>query len=164
MITLYYGPKYNIIIVGQPQMGHTDTRYAMWIKGGHCDSELWLTAPQARAVLGVLTRFWSPLQPCLAIVHRQRLNLLLLLCFIWSDPPAELGARAHTLNVIYPFITSMVFIGVSQFTLHLLLMTIGAHDFLGTLLLNCDIFDFRPPTYQYLHFELEQNGNNIIFQ
>jgi hypothetical protein len=34
--------------------------------------------------------------------------------------------------------------------------TIGAHDFLGSrLLLDCAIYDFKPPTYRYLHFKLE---------
>ena len=66
--------------------------------GGTCDSELWLTAPRVRAVLGVLTMFRSPLEPCLAILSVDRIHPLLLLCFAWSDPRAELGARAHSLT------------------------------------------------------------------
>jgi hypothetical protein len=37
-------------------------------------------------------------------------------------------------------IAAVVFIGVIRFTLHLLSMTIGAHDFLGRLLLDCAIY------------------------
>ena len=50
---------------------------------------------------------------------------------------------------IHPFIAAMVFIGVSQFTLHLLLMTIGTRDFLGSLLLDCIIYDFNPAIFTF---------------
>jgi hypothetical protein len=50
-------------------------------------------------VRGPVRGFWSPFMShlgCLSIDSQS--ILLLLLCFVWSDSPAELGARAHPLN------------------------------------------------------------------
>ena len=68
-------------------------------------------------------------------------------------------------DVIHPFIAAMVFIGVSRLTLHLLSITIGACNFISSLLqVDRAMHDFKSPTWRYLHFELEQSRNNIIFQ
>ena len=67
-------------------------------------------------------------------------------------------------DIIYPFIAELVFIGVNRFTLHLLSITTGAYDFISRFLLDRAVHDLKPPTRQYLHFELEQSLNKIVFQ
>ena len=76
----------------------------------------------------------------------------------YLDTGALLCKLTH--DDIYPFIAEMVFIGLSQFTLHILLITIGAH------ILWVGFFSIMPYTilsHLFNDFYI-LNWNDIIFQ
>ena len=64
-----------------------------------------------------------------------------------GDTGAMLCKLMH--DDMHPFIAAIIFIGVSQFILHLPSMTIGARDSIGSLLLDCIIYDFKPAIFTF---------------